>query len=304
MQKPWLALNTVEVSHEEIFWDWVNNMKKRQMIVIIILSMIVIIGLPIVIDWLIIGNNIPSNIANSEWVSFFGGYIGAFVGAVVSLIGIIITIRYTNEQNKQDRELQIRPYCSIRYVHDKKLVGTNKIIAELPIGCEPQKNNGPKYVSILYIKNIGLGPAMEFEFDVDKIDDGREHYPIIMQRNADTSNRSVNLLQPGEEAAFPIHIYFNFDTIRDEDFIDLGGSSLLRYHVKEEVMQKYKNFHIVIHVKYYDMYQNQYYQKITLSSNMHVGGKIDEKQANHLCDINLKEITTPVKTKESYRARR
>jgi len=275
-------------------------MKKRQIIAIIILSITVIIGLPIIIDWLIIGNNIHSNIANSDWVGFFGGYIGALIGATVSLIGIVITIRYTNEQ---DRELQIRPYCSIRYVHDDKLIGTNKIIAELPIGCEPKENNGPKYMSILYIKNIGLGPAVEFELDMDEIDDGREHYLILMQSNANFSNRFVNLLQPGEEAAFPIHIYFNFDAIREEDFIDLGGLGSSRYIIKQKVMQKYKNFHMVIHVRYYDMYQNQYYQKITLSSNMYVGGKIDEKQADHLCDINLKEITAPVKTKKSYSAK-
>ena len=98
------------------------------------------------------------------------------------------------------------PYCAIRYVHDNKLRGTNKVIAELPIGCEPKDNNGPEYSSILYIKNIGLGPAIEFEFNIDDMDDGRDHYPILMQRDSDTSNRAVNLLQPGEEAAFPIHI--------------------------------------------------------------------------------------------------
>ena len=271
------------------------TMKKKTIFIIIFIPLILIIGLPLAIDWLVLGNNLLSNIENPDWVSFFGGYIGSLIGATVSLVGIIITIRYTNEQNKKDRELQVRPYCAIRYVHDNKLVGTNKIIAELPIGCEPKENNGPEYTSIIYIKNIGLGPAVEFDFDMDEIDDGRDHYPILMQRNANTSNRSVDLLQPGEEAAFPIHIFFNFDKITEDDFIDFGESGLFRYTVKHEVMQKYQNFDIVIHVKYHDMFKNTYYQKITLSSNMHVGGKMDEKQADHLCDINLKEITTPVK---------
>lgn len=270
-------------------------MRKKTISIIILISILLIIGLPIALDWLIIGNKFPSNIEKSDWVGFFGGYIGALIGAIVSIAGIIITILYTNEQNKKDRELQVRPYCSIRYVHDNKLVGTNKIIAELPIGCEPKKNNGPKYTSIIYIKNIGLGPAVEFDFNIDKIDDGREHYPILMQRNADTSNRSVNLLQPGEEAAFPIYIFFNFDKITEADFLDLGKFEMFRYTVKHEVMQKYKNFNIVIHIKYNDLFMNTYYQKIILSSNMHIGGKMDEKQADYLCDINLKEITTPVK---------
>lgn len=270
-------------------------MKKKTIFIIILISLMLIIGIPLAIDWLIIGNGFPSNIGNSDWVGFLGGYIGALIGAIISLVGIIITILYTNEQNKKDRELQVRPYCVIRYVHDDKLVGTNKIIAELPIGCEPRENNGSKYTGIIYIKNIGLGSAVEFDIAVDEIDDGREHYLILMQRNADTSNRSVNLLQPGEEAAFPIYIYFNFDKIKEADFIDLGESEMFRYTVKNEVMQKYKNFDIVIHIKYHDLFMNTYYQKITLSSNMHVGGKIDEKQADYLCDINLKEITTPIK---------
>lgn len=270
-------------------------MKKKKVFIIILISLILIVGLPFAIDWLIIRNRVPSNIENSDWVSFFGGYIGSLIGAAISLVGIIITIRYTNEQNKKDRELQVRPYCAMRYVHDNKLRGTNKIIAELPIGCEPRENNGPEYTSIIYIKNIGLGPAVEFHFDVDEIDDGRDHYPILMQRNADTSNRSVNLLQPGEEAAFPIRIFFNFDKITEDDFIDLGEHGPSRYTVKHEVMQKYKNFDIVVHVKYHDMFKNTYYQKVTLSSNMYTSEKVDEKQAEHSCDINLKEITTPVK---------
>lgn len=268
-------------------------MKKSIFYLLIAIFAILAVTIPFMIDWLIIGNNIPSNISNADWVAFLGGYIGAIIGAVISFVGIIITIRYTNEQNKQDRKLQIRPYCSIRYVHDNKLVGTNKIICQIPIGCEPEDNNGPKYTSILYIKNIGLGPAVEFEFKVDEIDDGREHYPIIMEQNSDISNHYVDLLQVGEEAALPIYIWFNFDAIREEDIIDTGQMGINRYIIKHEVMTKYKNFDIVIHIKYYDMYQNQYNQKIVLSSSMYISSSIGEKQHSHMCDIYLKEVGIP-----------
>lgn len=270
-------------------------MKKKRISIVILVSFMLIIGLPLAIDWLIIGNEFPSNIENSDWVGFFGGYIGSLIGAIVSVAGIIITIRYTNEQNKKDRELQIRPYCAVRYVNDNKLVGTDKIIGELPIGCEPKENKGSKYTSIIYIKNIGLGPAVEFDFDMDEINDGRAHYPILMQRNVDTSNRIVNLLEPGEEAAYPIHIFFNFDKITEDDFIDLGGSTLSRYTVKAEVMQKYKNFDIVIHIKYHDLFMNTYYQKIVLSSSIYIGGNMNEKQADYRCGMYLKEKTAPIK---------
>lgn len=68
--------------------------------------------IPLVIDWLIIGNLFPSNISNTDWV----GYIGALIGSVVSFLGILWTINFTREQNQTDRELQIRPYLDIRYI--------------------------------------------------------------------------------------------------------------------------------------------------------------------------------------------
>ena len=271
-------------------------MKKHLwLICLIAISVVVIVAIPFVINWLIIEINTSGNTSNLDWVNFLGNYTGAILGALISLIGIAITIRYTNEQNKKDRELQIRPYCSIRYVHDSKLVGTKKLLAETVIGCEPQDNDGPEYVSILYIKNIGLGPAIEFEITLDKIDDGREHYLALMQRNADAMNRMANLLQPGEEAAFPIHIYFNFDPIKEEDIVDMGvqEEGFLPYSIKPEVMHKYKNFSIGINIKYSDMYQNQYFQKVSLKSSMYVSIDKNEKKAQHKCDIHLEQITAP-----------
>ena len=81
----------------------------------IIGSIIAVVALPLIIDWLIIGNSFPSNISNSDWVGFFGGYIGSIMGCFISLIGIIWTISFTREQNRADRELQIRPLFDIRF---------------------------------------------------------------------------------------------------------------------------------------------------------------------------------------------
>ena len=261
---------------------------------IILVSIIIAITLPLVIDWLIMGNNFPSNISNSDWMNFLGGYIGAIIGAIVSLVGIVITIRYTSKQNKEDRELQIRPYCTIRHVPTPKTVTAKKELGCFMLGCEPKENNGPRYQSVIYIKNIGLGPAIEFEFEVDDIDDGREHYPIIPQQTPEIMNNAVNLLQPGEEATIPISIWFNFDPITDADIEIVNDSPLGKYHIKHSTLSKYKNFDIVITVKYCDMYQNEYSQKIKLCTNMHASITKDGK-ATHLCDVNLDETTVPVK---------
>lgn len=267
---------------------------KKRIIIGTLLSIAMAILLPLAIDWFIIGNSVPSNISNSDWVSFFGGYIGAIIGAAVSLCGIVITIRYTNNQNQKDRELQVRPYCAVRYVYTPKSISTRKELACLMLGCEPKENNGPRYHSVIYIKNIGLGPAIEFEFDVDDIDDGREHYPILPQQTPETVNNAVNLLQPGEEAIIPVNIWFNFDPITEKDIEIIEDSPLGKYNISYNALNKYKNFDIKITVKYCDMFQNEYAQRITLSTNMHASISKDGK-AEHLCDVNMSETTTPEK---------
>lgn len=55
------------------FVEWRKRMKRKKGLIIGIVSLIFIILLPLAIDWLIIGNEFPSNIDNSDWVGFFGG---------------------------------------------------------------------------------------------------------------------------------------------------------------------------------------------------------------------------------------
>lgn len=101
-----------------------------------------------------------------------------------------------------------------------------------------------------------MGPAIEFEFEIDDIDDGRNHYPIFIQSTPETMNNAVWVLQSGEEAAFPILIYFNFDSINPDDIIKDKTFSKMSYSIKPSVMEKYKNFDIVITVKYRDLFEN------------------------------------------------
>ena len=269
-------------------------MKSKKIICIIISALLLLVLLPLVIDWLIIGNKIPSNISSSDWVGFFGDYIGAIIGAIVSLAGIAITIRYTNSQNKKDRELQVRPYCSIKFIQDANLIGTNKILAELPIGCGSNYDNDEKPTTgIIYIKNIGLGPAVEFEFDVDELDDGREHYPVLLTRNTQTSSRATNLLQVGEEGAFPIYIWFNFDQITQNDFEVIEG---LGETVKQSILNRYKSYDIVISMKYSDLYQNQYKQTIIIGVSIGAEYNTKNKAGTFIANFHLKETTIPQKT--------
>lgn len=58
---------------------------------------VIIVFIPCLLDFYVFGNDVKSNITNSEWVSFLGSYSGG----VATLIALIGTILYTNHCNKE-----------------------------------------------------------------------------------------------------------------------------------------------------------------------------------------------------------
>jgi hypothetical protein len=136
--------------------------------------LLVVLLIPLLIDYCIIGNKFPSNIDNSDWVSFLGSYIGAFC----TLIGIWWTIRFTREQAvkdrdyakeqaKKDRDLAREMALEERsYQNEPKLLvnlkskSQFKENAELYLFYDGDDHTNMDIVSFLSIKNIGLGPAL------------------------------------------------------------------------------------------------------------------------------------------------
>ena len=144
-------------------------MKKIKWILYIAL---LIVGVPLLMDWLIIGNSFPSNLSNSEWVSFFSGYIGAIIGAVVSLVGIYATIRFTKEQletNKIQYEEQKRlsyiPMldCEISNLIDGTDCDAISMDVEYTLGS---KNELKAITVMLDICNIGVGAALGLKYGI------------------------------------------------------------------------------------------------------------------------------------------
>lgn len=232
--------------------------------VIILLTFIaIILAIPFAMDWLIIGNEFPSNISNTDWVSFLSGYIGS----IVSMLGIIITIWYTNSQNKKDRENQVKPYCVMEYSKTRNISRSNRLLGLIQIGCE--KLNGTEkdcFEYRIYVKNVGLGPAIEFDISIEDFDDGRDHYLSSVQRGSDNENSSINTLIPNEEAVIILSVRFNFDAIPDEAVTKYYEEEfdMVFPEISPEYMNKYKKHDFVIRVTYRDMYQNLFEQRIIL----------------------------------------
>lgn len=82
-------------------------MKNKKIVCLTILvTALVLVTFPILLDVFVFGNNLPSNLSNGEWASFLGSYVGAVIGGIVSLIGIALTIQFTREENESAKREQ------------------------------------------------------------------------------------------------------------------------------------------------------------------------------------------------------
>lgn len=141
-----------------------------------LLAAIAIFLLPLIIDHLIIGNNFPSNIENDEWVSFLGNYIGAIIGAFVTLVGIKITIKFTNDQNKEERRLSVAPHFKYTMCEESQLHRLHDVI----IFMNPDENSNTKVNATIKLKNVGKGPGLEMLVSNISFDDTKKEQPVLI----------------------------------------------------------------------------------------------------------------------------
>lgn len=57
---------------------------------------------PVILDKLIFGNNISSNISNETWA----GFLGSYIGGVATLLAVFITINDNNKKIEEQRKLE------------------------------------------------------------------------------------------------------------------------------------------------------------------------------------------------------
>lgn len=268
-------------------------MKKK--IVIITLASIAIFILPLIIDWCILGNNLPSNICNSDWASFLGAYIGALISGFISFVGIVWTIRFTREQNQKDRELQVRPYCTVKLQNTEQFTQTKKSLGYYTLGFEPKENAGPELNGMLLIQNYGVGPAIDCCVEIEPIDVAREQYPISPHNLPYGMNVGVSCIQPGDEVSFSIHIEMNFDKILPEDIVFHKDMPSPFYSLTQRASGKYKDFDINMNFIYHDILHNEYVQKITMTVNVYNSIADDGTSADYRCNLDLTNVANPVK---------
>lgn len=221
----------------------------------LILLFIIVILLPIGIDKLIIGNNFYSNVSNESWVSFLGSYCGAIVSSIAAILGIGMTIQYSNEQAKKDREfslkqesenrrLQIAPYLK----YEQKNTLQKKHDGDI-LFFEEEYNT---YVNTsIIIKNVGLGNLVNF--NITSLKFNGEDLGYTMSSNS--------VMEKNEEMSILIDFRLKLDKIKKEDLIVNPEGDISKYSVP----RKYnKGGNLDLLIEYSDLLENKYQQKVTI----------------------------------------
>lgn len=263
-------------------------MKKRSIIISIICTAIILILLPIALDWYIFGNKLPSNLSNSDWSSFLGGYIGSIIASIFSVVGILISIKYSDAQNRKDREIQIRPFFDIRYESNVKQVRNqkfiNKILGYYSLVYEPIENQGPELQGYLIIKNAGIGSAVNIKFVENKVNNDRKR---ILSFMTSTAPATVNALLPGEEGCVEIHLHLNYDKISSDDIIIYNGEKM----PSQKVWNKYNlRFDISTSLFYEDILGNKFKQDIVFVCHTSISFDISGN-GQYSPDLSIKSIS-------------
>lgn len=235
--------------------------------VLVIMAIIIISITPLMIDYLIIGNDFPSNIDNDEWVSFLGSYIGAVIGSIATLIGIIITLNFTTKQTKEEREfilkqtyeerrLSIVPY--FKYTMYENPLFT-KESHDIDIFQVIDKDSNTTVDATIKLKNIGNGPAIDIKvYNVSY--EGKNRNLVV--------NRGDGALESKSELFISIDLRMRLDEISNDMLIKNHRGALLEYG--PPIGYKNKSGILSISIRYEDLIGNIYEQNIELLLNIKV----------------------------------
>ena len=82
-----------------------SYIKKKYMIILFVLVVI----LPVILQYAVFANSVASNASNDGWASFLGSYIGGVFGGGMTLAAVLISVRETRRiQQENSRENRIR----------------------------------------------------------------------------------------------------------------------------------------------------------------------------------------------------
>lgn len=147
-----------------------HKFRLKQLIFIIIIGIIVIFGIPIIINWGI--TYVDFSIGdNNSWLGFWGTWLGAIMGGIITFVGLKITIDYNNKQQSENIRVNFRPYLNIKLSvasGDEYNRSENKLFINSKEVDTRYFDN--EIYTIFYVKmdivNIGLGSAIDVQLNM------------------------------------------------------------------------------------------------------------------------------------------
>lgn len=84
---------------------YVKDLKGKWRYLVLIIGIVILV--PILMDYLILGNQIQSNATNGEWIGFFGGYFGSIIGGIITLAVFWGTVWDNKKQSEKEEKLKL-----------------------------------------------------------------------------------------------------------------------------------------------------------------------------------------------------
>lgn len=232
---------------------------KRNYIVLGILFVVLVFGIPLVMDKCIIGNNYKSNISNSDWVSFLGSYLGAILGGLFALIAIYITYNQNNKLHIENannliemKRLDVMPFMDMKI--EKNITEDH---FTKPMFCVMLNKDGTYSTASSNVDITGINEVYR----------GDIHWIYLLKNIGNNSAHSMQVCLNDAIIDFGIHI-------------EKGKTNI--YHLF--IPHKMKDIKLHFKVEFFDIYNNKYGQKFTYE-------KIYKDEKSRSCRVG--QVTSP-----------
>ena len=177
------------------------NKKHKNKIIIPIQVSLVVLVLAIVITIRVKATDFTG------WLGFLGSFLGAIIGGVITISGVAITLQNSDDNRKNDKMDEIRPYLTLKvktigFLNEKDGIWVeNRKVAKDSNECEEQQAK-------VIIKNVGLDSAVNIKCN--------ESYLATAIEKGEELEKTINYKHnKGKEDSNEIYIRFTFNDLRE-----------------------------------------------------------------------------------------
>lgn len=125
------------------------------LVILVIIVVLLVLG--------IIGISIRYKIISiPEWLGFTGSFLGAIIGGMITFLGVHITLKKSDEDRKNDKMDEIRPYLTLKVENLGILGEKDEIRAENKKVAQNFNEYEEKQLEVV-IKNVGLDSAVNIK---------------------------------------------------------------------------------------------------------------------------------------------